>query len=327
MKKTVSRLLALGIIGISVTSISCFAENKFGSDINFNNKYIIQQVSSIKSLPISKSSNIGTINFSYNYDSATLILSGCGEIHSSTLNYIKDYLKCNLQQTLKTLVIENGITKIAYETFKEYAELNRVYIASSVNSIGHAAFSNCRNLNEVGILGEGLKKIGQFAFGYCYLLESINLPNSIDEIGQNAFSCCTSLSSIEIPASLKDIEVGVFTMCRSLNSITIPGSIGRISAFAFADCDALNSVNILNGVKDIGSNAFKNCKISNINLPSSIYNIACNAFEPTVVVSWIDNLSKTHEFCISKDSWIELFSFNGQIKGNIIDPSRLPYLN
>ena len=43
------------------------------------------------------------------------------------------------------------------------------------------------------------------AFYYCESLETIEIPNSVEEIGKEAFEGCSALKSIKIPKSVKKI--------------------------------------------------------------------------------------------------------------------------
>ena len=68
--------------------------------------------------------------------------------------------------------------------------------------------------------GSKLKTIGEGAFQEQKALESIQLPNGLEEIEGNAFRG-TSISTITIPASVEtlgeiDADGGVFNNCTSL---------------------------------------------------------------------------------------------------------------
>ncbi len=59
-------------------------------------------------------------------------------------------------------------------------------------------------------------KIGDWAFGGCYSLTSIEIPNSVISIGDWAFYDCKSLTSIEIPNSVTSIDNFAFNGCNRL---------------------------------------------------------------------------------------------------------------
>jgi hypothetical protein len=70
-----------------------------------------------------------------------------------------------------------------------------------------------------------MKLIGRFFFGHCYILENIEIPDSVTEIAYDAFYSCSSLKSIVIPKSVASIDSKVFAFCNALEEIYYDGSI------------------------------------------------------------------------------------------------------
>lgn len=66
-------------------------------------------------------------------------------------------------------------------------------IPNSVSTIGIAAFSECRLLDEINI-PSSVTTIKEGAFFHCTSLPSITLPMSVTSIGDEAFKMCTSLT-------------------------------------------------------------------------------------------------------------------------------------
>lgn len=60
---------------------------------------------------------------------------------------------------------------------------------------------------------EGVKVIGDFAFGLCSFLTNVGIPDSVISIGNCAFQRCRSLTSIDIPDGVIGIGVGAFMFC------------------------------------------------------------------------------------------------------------------
>ena len=113
--------------------------------------------------------------------------------------------------------------------------------------------------------------IGNDGFGYCYLIKSITIPNSVTSIGKYAFYGYENLTSINIPNSVTRIGEGAFAGCVSLTSINIPNSITSINDSAFWGCINLKSVIIPSSVKRIGIDAFSLCdRIASITLKCDI---------------------------------------------------------
>ena len=89
----------------------------------------------------------------------------------------------------ENLVIPEGFTSIAPNTFSCLENLKTVTLPSSMLTIGKFAFSNCRNLSKI-ILNEGLETISSGAFNKCTSLSTITLPKTLKVIGYGAFNEC-----------------------------------------------------------------------------------------------------------------------------------------
>ena len=89
--------------------------------------------------------------------------------------------------------------------------------------------------------------VGKQAFGNCFSLTSVVIPNSVTSIGRDAFWGCDSLKSIVIPNSVVSIEDNAFKACVSLKSIVIPESVTSIGETVFWGCDSLTSIIVAEG--------------------------------------------------------------------------------
>lgn len=67
-------------------------------------------------------------------------------------------------------------------------QIKRVVFASSVKSVGCAAFKGCQIAKLQ--LNEGLESIAEFAFAGCNILKDVVLPESVMELGESAFEHC-----------------------------------------------------------------------------------------------------------------------------------------
>ena len=115
------------------------------------------------------------------------------------------------------------------------------------------------------ILPKGLKSIGDYAFGCCEALVSIDIPNGVSRIGIYAFYCCSSLKSVTLPKGIKRINDLTFSGCSSLTDISIPTGVTYIATEAFVYCSNLKSVVLPKSMKTIDDNAFYLCpKLSRV---------------------------------------------------------------
>ena len=121
------------------------------------------------------------------------------------------------------------------------SSIKSVVIEAGVTSIGKYAFYNCDNLTSVTIPGS-VTSIGNYAFNKCSSLASVTIPEGVISIGPRAFQNCTSLTSIALPEGITSIGIRTFYQCTSLRSVTIPASVNNIGDEAFSDCNAMTTI-------------------------------------------------------------------------------------
>ena len=168
-----------------------------------------------------------------------------------------------------------------------------------------------RSLSGKYSIRNGVKVIGDEAFGLRGSPTSINIPNSVTTIGDMAFASCASLTSITIPSSVVTIIGNPFCFWHgnlynkskafiyiyedhvlfnknkttliayraTETNYTIPNSVTTIGEGAFCGCESLTNINIPNSVTAIGKGAFSYCNsLTNINIPNSVTTIEDGAF-------------------------------------------------
>ena len=126
-----------------------------------------------------------------------------------------------------------------------------------VIGIGDGAFYKS-NISEI-VIPEGVKTIGNYAFGECRLLSKVNLPSTLEGLGVGAFQDCTELQKVSIPKNVKIISTSTFSGCTKLLNVNMYTGVESIGSMAFANCVALKGVVIPGSVKNIGTYAFDSC--------------------------------------------------------------------
>ena len=169
----------------------------------------------------------------------------------------------------------------------------------SVIGIAPRAFSDCE-ISSV-VVPEGVVSIGHYAFSYCKNLTSVRLPESLVRIESYAFAE-TKLSSISLSKNVKflgdeekmyprsnDLYDGVFDDCELLEEVNVDEAN---TAYASVDgmlltkdkkillfCPQLNTAEAVpEGVVEINRLAFYGCKKATISLPNSLKTIGEAAF-------------------------------------------------
>jgi len=189
----------------------------------------------------------------------TLTFSGTGEMigYSSTpLPWWSEG-----RDTIKTVVIESGVTNIGQLAFKQYENLTSVTIPDSVTTIGYMAFQECTSL------------------------ASVEIPDTVTSIEGVAFSH-TPLTSVTIPAGVTRINMDTFEYCTSLTSVTILGSVTNIDSYAFQGCSSLTNVTIPDTVTEIGNHAFDRSGLTSVTIPAGVTKIGEGAFAETALTEF-----------------------------------------
>ena len=167
-----------------------------------------------------------------------------GILASGTCGADGDNLTWKLSETKQLTISGTGAMADYSNTNPWYdnrSSIKSVVIEAGVTSIGKYAFYNCDNLTSVTIPGS-VTSIGNYAFNKCSSLASVTIPEGVISIGPRAFQNCTSLTSIALPEGITSIGIRTFYQCTSLKSVTIPAGVTNIYDEAFSGCNALTSI-------------------------------------------------------------------------------------
>ena len=199
---------------------------------------------------------------------------------------------------LREIDLPKRIKVIGDYAFSNCSSVNKVTLPEAMNNIGEGIFDSCSGLVYVE-LPKNIVSIGDYAFNLCEKLENIQLPEKVENIGKYAFSK-TSLKEIQIPDSVRSIADYSFWNCEYLEEIIIPESVASIGDCVFVGTPWLENpekemlivnsillyaspseskIIIPNGVLTIAGGAFKNNPVVEVEIPNSVQNIGCSAFE------------------------------------------------
>ena len=257
----------------------------------------------------------GNLTWTLDTVSGELVISGEGEMKDflSSHSYVLDTAWRKYKESIKTVIINEGVTSISNYAFYDCRELTSVAMPQGITSISEDAFYICDKLTSINI-PESVTSIGEYAFCHCSSLKSINIPDSVASIGEGAFGDCDRLTSIsvdennlnfksidgnlyskdgkiliqyaigkedvsfEIPNGVTTIGNDAFFFS-DLENVTIPDSVINIGHNAFGYCFALTGIILPQTVKNIEDYAFSNCDgLKSINIPDGVTNIGDSTF-------------------------------------------------
>ena len=162
------------------------------------------------------------LKWDIDYATGTLTITGTGKMENwGDTDSVPWY---SARESIKAVVISDGVTSIGNRAFNGYSNISKVTIAGTVDTIGYWAFSKCTKLETVE-LPEGVTTINGGAFNGCTGLKSITIPDSVKTIGDNAFKDCSKLESVKIPDGAESLGSDAFDNCTSLGSVVINSKI------------------------------------------------------------------------------------------------------
>lgn len=101
------------------------------------------------------------------------------------------------------------VRSIGDGAFQYNETLKDVIIPDGVTSIEYCAFQGCNSLTNIDI-PDSVENIGEAAFIFCSSLKGIDIPAGVEHIGVMAFGGCTSIKSITIPSTVRWVEDQAF---------------------------------------------------------------------------------------------------------------------
>ena len=177
---------------------------------------IVMCVATVQAQTTPTSGTTGSLTWKYDTGTKTLTISGKGEMPS----YV-------------TIKNNNFIPRSPWDSFRDTME--SVVVEEGVTRIGSGAFSSSKALVTVTV-PEGVKTIDLLAFAGCSKLSSITLQEGLDTIGSGAFTGCENLKTVILPGGLVAIKESAFGGCKNLQTLSVKSETPpRLASNVFKD--------------------------------------------------------------------------------------------
>lgn len=103
-----------------------------------------------------------------------------------------------VKEYIKNIIIDEGITSISVELFKQYTTLVSINLPNSLETIGTSSFDSCTSLTLV-IVNGNLTKIEWTAFNNCKSLSYFLYKGRLEPtFSFKPFNGCENLKSIDV---------------------------------------------------------------------------------------------------------------------------------
>ncbi len=120
------------------------------------------------------------------YENGELVISGSGAMTNYTSH--KQQPWANLRSKIKKIIIGKDITSVGNYAFSYTQNVTEIVFEDGcqVKSIGVLSFFNCPKVKEI-VLPETVTSISAYAFGDCFALETLYVPQGVNFILNTAF--------------------------------------------------------------------------------------------------------------------------------------------
>ena len=221
----------------------------------------------------------------------TLTISGTGATQDWQWNWSNQTVNTpwwNMRDSVQTVVINNGVTRVEQDAFRDLSNLTSITIGNSVTGFGWWWAFGQTSLTTISVALDNptFSSIDGvlFAENQTVLVRyppgrqgTYVIPNTVTLIAGGAFAHSTGLTSVTIPEGVTTIQGGAFANT-GLTSIIIPNSVTSLWGDIFYGSTALTSVTIGNGVTDIPLFTFANTGLTSITIPNNVASISSEAF-------------------------------------------------
>ena len=131
------------------------------------------------------------------------------------------------------------------------------------------------------LTGQENSQGGPFWRVFAQRVQSVSVPDSVEELFDKCFSGCTILSRVTFGECSSLKRIGIEAFCGGcLSEIHIPDSVEELCDKCFCECKSLSRVVFgrSSGLKRIGIEAFADCPLCEVFVPASVEELCDKCF-------------------------------------------------
>ena len=236
----------------------------------------------------------------------TLRISGNGPLPVSLSAGAKLQPWESARNSIKAVVIEDGVTTLGLGAFDGCTMLNSITIGRGITvlpdwivrgtaivsvtipeqivRIENDTFNGANKLETVNYNAVNCADVtaaysgAPFAIGKCPALKTIVIGDAVQRIPELMFSEVSSLTSLTIGKNVTSIGRQAFRDCSNLTSIVIPDKVQIVDYRAFSGCAGVTSITLGAELSEIGIQAFAGSRITEITIPGNVSKIRNGSF-------------------------------------------------
>ena len=231
---------------------------------------------------------------------------------TSNINIRSDWFSPFDSSPLKTVIIEEGVTKIPSRLFYNQKGIMNINLPSTMKEIGESAFQNT-SLKTV-LFPSAIENIGAFAFGNIESLTSIVAGNNL-VTGKYAFSGSKNLVTVNFKPGTRKI-VDAFLADTGITDFSVPEGVEEIGKDAFSSNKQLTKLTLPSTLKTIGEGAFSNTGLKEIVFPASMKTIPKGILDNTQVEKIIlsEGVEEIGDYAFANNSLLKSVVFPNTLK-------------
>ena len=206
---------------------------------------------------------------------------------------------------LQTVTLSKDVQTIGHAAFYECRALVALVFPDTMTEIGHELLNYCYGLSQV-VFSDSLTTIPDRVCHYCHTLDAVTIPDGVTHVGHYAFHYCYALSEASFPDSLQNIGEYAFSYCMALREVRIPEGLTTIQRCAFQDCYSIESVHLPDSITSMAENIFCSCRnLKSVNIPRGITSIPSSFCRHCYALEKID--IPNHITYIGDDAFYECY--------------------